>query len=320
MPRNGSGSYSIPNTISPGDQVLAGPVQDNFSDIATALTASIAKDGQTTMTGQFKAANGSAAAPGVTFGADTDTGFFRKSANVMGIAVGGAEVGSVSSDGIADASGQIIGSLPTGMLMAYVATTAPSGWVRANGRTIGNASSGGTERAAADTEDLFELLWNSYSDSVCAVSSGRGASAAADYAANKTISTPDLRGRSIFGLDDMGGSAAGRLGTVITDETTNGASGGTETHTLTQAQLPNVSPSASASTSVSGTVTIPSFNGSTFSGGVEALTDPNGVSLGGETFNISASASTTVTVGALGSGAAHSNLPPAFLSTWIIKL
>jgi microcystin-dependent protein len=48
--------------------------------------------------------------------------------------------------------------------------------------------------------------------------------------------TPDLRGRVAVGRDNMGVGAAGRLGAIIAG-TTLGASGGTETHILTTAQL-----------------------------------------------------------------------------------
>jgi hypothetical protein len=61
----------------------------------------------------------------------------------------------------------------------------------------------------ADTSALFLYLWGA--DANLAVSGGRGGSAAADYAANKTIALPDWRGRALAGLDDMGNSAAGRL-------------------------------------------------------------------------------------------------------------
>lgn len=109
-----------------------------------------------------------------------------------------------------------------------------SGWVRSNGRTIGSAASGATERASADTEELYAYLWNNFSNSLCAVSSGRGANAAADFAANKTIATLDMRDKGPFGLSDMGNTSTGTLGT------TAGGSGGASTVTLVQANLPNV--------------------------------------------------------------------------------
>lgn len=71
MPRNGSGSYSLPsgNPVVTGTTISSTVQNNTLSDIATALTASLAKDGQTTPTanlpmGGFKhtgAANGSAA-------------------------------------------------------------------------------------------------------------------------------------------------------------------------------------------------------------------------------------------------------------------
>lgn len=130
-----------------------------------------------------------------------------------------------------------------GMYQPYAGATAPTGWVRANGRTIGSATSGGTERANADCAELFALLWDTYSNSVlviqdsAGVGTTRGASASADFAANKRMPLPDLRGRTLVGVDDMGNAAAGRLGTIITDETTLGATGGAETHALSTAEL-----------------------------------------------------------------------------------
>lgn len=111
-----------------------------------------------------------------------------------------------------------------------------AGWVRANGRTIGSASSGATERANADCQALFEYLWGA--DSSLTVSGGRGASASADWSANKTITLPDFRGRVLAGMDDMGASSATRLSDIL-NSTTLGAAGGAKTHTLTTAQIPS---------------------------------------------------------------------------------
>jgi hypothetical protein len=109
-----------------------------------------------------------------------------------------------------------------------------TGWVRSNARTIGSVASGATERAAADTEELFAYLWNNFDNTLCAVSGGRGANAAADFAANKTIATLDMRDKAPWGLSDMGNTSTGTLGT------TAGAAGGASTVTLAQANLPNV--------------------------------------------------------------------------------
>lgn len=119
----------------------------------------------------------------------------------------------VSADEIM-ATGDVKWRLTTGTL---------TGFVRMNGRTIGSASSGATERANADTADLYAFLWNGLADAVATVSGGRGASAAADFAANKTIVVPSMQGRFAGGLDDMGASAANVAQVSTTITTSNGS-------------------------------------------------------------------------------------------------
>lgn len=85
----------------------------------------------------------------------------------------------------------------TGDAKLTLKTTADNGWVLSNDGTIGNASSSATTRANADTASLFEFLWNTFSDAIAPVSSGRGASAAADFAANKTIQLLRIAGRAL---------------------------------------------------------------------------------------------------------------------------
>lgn len=111
----------------------------------------------------------------------------------------------------------------TGDLKPTLKATADAGWVMANDGTIGNAASSATTRANADTLDLFSLLWNNISNTHAAVSSGRGASAAADFAANKTIALPKMLGRAL-GIAGAGSSLTSRaLGEIF----------GAETHALT---------------------------------------------------------------------------------------
>lgn len=109
-----------------------------------------------------------------------------------------------------------VSSVPTGVVNPFVGSSAPSGWILAGGGTIGNAASGASVRANADTEALFLLLWNSMADAQAPVIGGRGASAAADFAANKRITIPDLRQRFILGLASAGtGSVMGGIGGAI---------------------------------------------------------------------------------------------------------
>lgn len=58
MPRNGSGGYSIPSSaFIAGTTIDPSPMNANFSDIASALTDSVAADGQTPMTGNLNMAS-----------------------------------------------------------------------------------------------------------------------------------------------------------------------------------------------------------------------------------------------------------------------
>lgn len=140
-------------------------------------------------------------------------------------------IASLDGSGLVPAA-QIPQIMPTGISLPYFGSTAPAGWVLASGRTIGSAASGASERANADTQALFTLLWNSMADTEAPVSGGRGASAAADFAANKTITLPDARGRTLAGLENMGGgTGASRSQFMTTGTLTSGsasvATGGT---------------------------------------------------------------------------------------------
>lgn len=197
------------------------------------------------------------------------------------------------------------------------------GYVRLNRLTIGNAGSGATERANADTEALYAYLYSRLSDALCPVSGGRGANAAADYAAGKTLQLPDARLGSPFGVADMGNSTlSGFTGVTFTagNATTPGSLGGTALHTLTAGQIPaNIPNSASSSTSV---VAPPGFqiplnvagNFIAYQGGAASYP-----SVGGFATSLAATTTTTVTINPSG-GAAHPNMPPFFLVTWYIRL
>ena len=137
--------------------------------------------------------------------------------------------------------------IPTGALFDFTGSTPPTGYVLASGATIGAGASGATERANADTVTLFTLLWNDFANAQLAIqdSAGvpttRGASAAADFSANKRLTVPDLRGRVTAGDDDMGPlGAANRITTAGSglNGSIIGGGGGSEDHTLTPTQGP----------------------------------------------------------------------------------
>jgi microcystin-dependent protein len=205
--------------------------------------------------------------------------------------------------------------LATGDLKVRYGTGTLSGFVRANGRTIGSATSGATERANSDTQQLFEYLWGA--DENLAVSSGRGASANADWTANKTIALPDWSGCAIAGLDDMGGGAKGRLSSTYfgTDATVLGATGGTESHTLTTTQMPSHSHANTLSDPGHGhTVPFVATSSAGGGGGGNFTMGP-----GNQTTNL-VTTGITITNASTGGGGAHNNVQPTKLATIYIKL
>jgi hypothetical protein len=100
MPRNGSGVMSIPNTFIDQTTITAGAHNANWSDAASEISNSVAVDGQSQMSGQFKAAAGTVGAPGITFGSDLDTGFYRIGGDNIGAACAGAKVLDIATTGL----------------------------------------------------------------------------------------------------------------------------------------------------------------------------------------------------------------------------
>jgi hypothetical protein len=134
--------------------------------------------------------------------------------------------------------------LQTGNMVLHYGTGVRAGFVRQNGRTIGSATSGATERANADCQALFEYLWNA--DPNLSVSTGRGASANADWVANKTITLPDARNRALTALGGMGNSVSTLLNGVswqFGNADTLGATAGAAFRTILTGNLPPYAPS-----------------------------------------------------------------------------
>lgn len=103
---------------------------------------------------------------------------------------------------------------PVGTILDYAGDPAPTGWLLCYGQAISRST----------YADLFAIIGTTYG-----VGDG-----------STTFNLPDLRGRVAAGQDDMGGSSANRLTgqTGGVDGDVLGGSGGAETHTLTEAQMP----------------------------------------------------------------------------------
>lgn len=211
----------------------------------------------------------------------------------------------------------------TGMLIHRYGTGTLSGWVRAAGRTIGDASSGATERANADTEDLFEHLWTT--DSGLTVSSGRGSTAAGDFAAHKTITLPDLRSRVLIGLATMGNTDVGLIDDSQVDSSadadTLGATAGEATHTLISNEMPGHTHTATATVSDPGHAHgVQTYHGvgadNTHVSSYASVSAGSVFSTNSATTGISVAVANAKT----GSDDAHNNIQPSMFVSIYIKL
>lgn len=131
-----------------------------------------------------------------------------------------------SFDMVGQAGGYVGSSVPTGVTMGFrgLISQVPAGWVAERGNSIGDASSGATERANADCQALFTLLWansNYQLQNASGTNISRGASAAADWAAHcrMVLSSPsgtfrtasNTAGGATGGSSSFSGSTSGSL-------------------------------------------------------------------------------------------------------------
>jgi microcystin-dependent protein len=113
--------------------------------------------------------------------------------------------------GISSGLAGAVGAVPVGVVNPFAGSTAPSGWLLCAGQAV----------SRSEYSALFATISTTYG-------TGDGST---------TFNVPDMRGRVAAGKDDMGGTAASRLtSTVLSASNTLGATGGTQTHTLTSGE------------------------------------------------------------------------------------
>jgi microcystin-dependent protein len=166
--------------------------------------------------------------------------------------------------GVSSALGGTVGAVPAGAVMPFAGANAPAGWMLCAGQAV----------SRTQYVELFLTLGTTYG-----VGDG-----------STTFNLPDLRGRVAAGLDNMNGTDAGRL----TWDNFLGNASGSQTHTLTTAEMPSHSHQQHGN--------FGSYAGSAFLYGTNWYGAANG-------------ASTSST----GGGGAHNNMQPTILLNYIIK-
>lgn len=227
MPFDSNASATVTRQVAvTGQTVLADQVNVPFADIQSMLGQTFLRNGLAPATGPF---------------------------NMNGFKI--ANLGDASNDGDAVSLAKVMSLLanvrtvPVGAVEGIRSKTAPAGWIVEDGKTIGSASSGATNRANDDTQDLFVHLWMQFTNAELPIqdsagaASTRGASAVADFAANKRMPLFDSRSRFLRGADSGLNYDAGlTVGSVQADAlkshahtgTTN--SDGTHRHELQMAR------------------------------------------------------------------------------------
>jgi hypothetical protein len=221
--------------------------------------------------------------------------------------------GSVLQDVLAEL--RLLGP-QTGDFRLSIDDTVAAGWVPCNDGTIGDATSGASTRANADTLALYTKIWNKVSDTYAPVQTGRGVSAAADFAAHKYLGLTKMLGRSL---------AVAGAGTGLTSRT-NGETAGAETTTLAQVNLPaGVSLTVSLASGQGSHTHTAATNGNAYFDG--ANTSGRGYNVGGfqgGTLTVTPAAATlpamTGTAALGGSGTAISRLAPTSFLHAFLKL
>lgn len=111
------------------------------------------------------------------------------------------------ADAVDTATKAVANRIPAGAISDYAGTTAPTGWLICDGSAVDRTT----------YAELFSVIGTAFG-------SGNGST---------TFNIPDLRGRVGVGLDNLGGTDAGRLDVA----NTLGGSGGAQKHQLTIGEM-----------------------------------------------------------------------------------
>ena len=143
MPRDSNGTYTLPEaSFTPTSTIFSAEVNNDFADLAEAITQSAAPNGSNFFTGPIKAIVGSVGAPGLSFRNNTSAGVFISATNQVGGVAAGALIWGASVSGLFVSSARIAKFANVGVnsvfnqgfagstAALFVQGSAPLGWTR----------------------------------------------------------------------------------------------------------------------------------------------------------------------------------------------
>lgn len=261
-------------TFASGQQVTADKLMDIANDATFITTANETADGSTI---EVDATGGYLKVPSNGIGSNQLSSDASVDAN-RAVGTNHIQDGAVTAAKLDSAAVSVL--MPTGSIMSFAGTSAPTGYLLCDGSAISRTV----------YSDLFGILGLTY---------GAGNN-------STTFNIPDLRGRVIAGVDDMGGTSAGQL----TGQTTLGGTTGAEDVTLTTSQIPAHYHETGNFRGVNTGNYLSSWFGT-------------GTTSAGKRY-ISEWGSTNVTIpsaltSSIGGGSAHNNVQPTIILNYIIK-
>ena len=295
-------SATVALSVADNSVVLGGDTTGNYVSTIAAGTG-------VTVTG----GSGEGSTPSVAIGQSVDTSANPSFNTVTStVTAGTAPLTVTSTTAVTNLNADLLdGShgtvyAPKGILMPFAGSTAPSGWLICDGSGVSTTT----------YAELFAVIGYTYGGS------------------GSLFALPDLRGRVPVGLDNMGGTDAGRL----TVANTLGDSGGVQTVTLDGTQIPShvhgVGTLAIGTTGSTHTHKVGNYDGHAINnyvvdntGGAtayQALVADIGVAPN-ERITTSTTGSTHThnitgsTDGLAGAGQPHNNMQPYILTNYIIK-
>lgn len=185
--------------------------------------------------------------------------------------------------------------VPVGTVLDFAGSVAPTGYLMCFGQSV----------LRADYPALFDAIGTAYGSE-----------------SGSTFNLPDCRGRTTAGRNNMGGTSSGRLtGTTMSPNgNTLGATGGAQTHTLTNSEMPAHSHTGSTSTNGAHNHSLRTgWGGSTDITRVSRNDSQGNLVNASGVIDSAGAHSHTLNINNTGSGQAHNNVQPTIVMNKIIK-